>query len=281
MSKSAQMTPMMRQYRTIKEEVPDALLFFRLGDFYELFFDDAVTAARELDITLTSRQKESGQPVPMCGVPHHAAETYIARLLGRGYKVAVCDQTEAPTKGTKLVARAITRIVTPGTVTDPSLLSAGENNFILSVFERDGVLGSAFLDLSTGEFRISQSAGRNRWDDLDLKLTHFRPREVLFPRSDGELIPEIDGCVRTAQDDWLFDSDSATRTLTNHFGTRTLEGFGCEGLDVAIGAAGALSTFTTPTVVLISNAICIASRITSLSSTIAMPTAGRPYRFEA
>ena len=127
------LTPMMRQYHAIKQEYPEALLLFRLGDFYELFFDDAVTASRELEITLTARNKERDNPVPMCGVPYHAADNYIARLLRKGFKVAICDQTEVPKKGVKLVRREITRVITPGTVTDSNVLSPGQNNFLLAV----------------------------------------------------------------------------------------------------------------------------------------------------
>src|SRR5256885_8578622 len=146
-------TPMMRQYHAIKEENPEALLLFRLGDFYELFFDDAVTASRELEITLTARNKERDNPVPMCGVPYHAADGYIARLLRKGYKVAICDQAEAAQKGVKLVRREVTRVITPGIVTDTNVLSPGENNFLLAVADMsasDGPLGCAFLDISTG-----------------------------------------------------------------------------------------------------------------------------------
>src|SRR5215468_3202520 len=160
------LTPMMRQYHAIKEEVPDALLLFRLGDFYELFFDDAVTASRELEITLTARNKEKDHAVPMCGVPYHAADSYIARLLRKGYKVAICDQMEAPQKGVKLVRREVTRVVTPGTVTDTNVLSPGENNYLLALTETDGELGCAFLDVSTGEFRAAQFAGEDRWRRL-------------------------------------------------------------------------------------------------------------------
>src|SRR5438132_3921617 len=146
------LTPMMRQYHDVKQETPEALLFFRLGDFYELFFDDAVTASRELEITLTARNKDRENPVPMCGVPYHAADGYIARLLRKGFKVAICDQMEAPQKGVKLVRREVTRVVTPGTVTDSSLLTPGENNYLLALTEVENELGCAFLDLSTGEF---------------------------------------------------------------------------------------------------------------------------------
>jgi DNA mismatch repair protein MutS len=153
---------MLRQYHTVKQEVPDALLLFRLGDFYELFFEDAVTASRELEITLTARHKDSEQPVPMCGVPYHAADGYIARLLRKGHKVAICDQMEPPQKGSKLVRREVTRIVTPGTVTDSNLLTPGENNYLLALTENGDELGCAFLDLSTGEFKTAQFAGETR-----------------------------------------------------------------------------------------------------------------------
>src|SRR5437773_6068378 len=174
------LTPMLRQYHAVKQDVPDALLFFRLGDFYELFFEDAVTASRELEITLTARNKDRDRPVPMCGVPYHAADSYIARLLRRGYKVAICDQMEAPQKGVKLVKREVTRVITPGTVTDTNVLNPGENNFLLAIADQDGELGIAFLDISTGELRASQFAGNDRWNRLLLDVEHFAPREVLF-----------------------------------------------------------------------------------------------------
>src|SRR4029434_5728393 len=167
------LTPMLRQYHAVKQEVPDALLLFRLGDFYELFFEDAVTASRELEITLTARHKDSEQPVPMCGVPYHAADGYIARLLRKGYKVAICDQVEAAQKGVKLVRHEVTRVVTPGTITDNNLLTPGENNYLLSLSEDGTELGAAFLDLSTGDFRASQFSGDDRWDRLLLEVDHL------------------------------------------------------------------------------------------------------------
>src|SRR5262249_54783544 len=178
------LTPMMRQYHAVKQETPDALLLFRLGDFYELFFDDAVTASRELEITLTARHKERDNPVPMCGVPYHAADSYIARLLRKGYKVAICDQMEPAQKGVKLVKREVTRVITPGTVTDTNVLSPGENNFLLAITDipdAGGLLGCAFLDISTGELRAAQFIGPDRWNRLMLDMEHFSPREVLFP----------------------------------------------------------------------------------------------------
>src|SRR4029450_1136875 len=216
------LTPMMRQYHAVKQETPDALLLFRLGDFYELFLDDAVTASRELEIKLTARNKERDNPVPMCGVPYHAADGYIARLLRKGYKVAICDQMEAAQKGIKLVKREVTRIITPGTVTDTNVLSPGENNFLLAVAasaaEADGRLVCAFLDISTGELRASQFTGPDRWSRLLLDVEHFSPREVLFPEKLKDGLGRLNnGIAKTPMDDWLFDTDYAGRILREQF----------------------------------------------------------------
>src|SRR5271163_2668236 len=151
-------TPLMRQYAAIKKQHPTALLFFRLGDFYELFFDDAVRASRELQITLTSRNKEKGVAVPMCGVPYHAAEGYISKLIRKGFKVAVCEQVEDPRLAKKLVRREVTRVVTPGTAAD-SLLNAEDNNFLAALAQAGDRVGFAALDLSTGEFRATEFVG--------------------------------------------------------------------------------------------------------------------------
>ena len=232
---------MMRQYRAVKQETADALLLFRLGDFYELFFDDAITASRELEITLTARNKDRENPVPMCGVPYHAADGYIARLLRKGYKVAICDQMEAPQKGVKLVKREVTRVITPGTITDTNVLSPGENNFLLAISDHDGQLGCAFLDISTGELRVSQFGGPERWNRLLLDVEHFSPREMVFPEKLKEEIPRLDnGIAKTPMDDWLFDADYAARILHEQFGTATLDGFGLAGKSAAIGASGAM-----------------------------------------
>src|SRR5437762_8442422 len=149
-------TPLMRQYNSIKQQVPNALLMFRLGDFYELFYDDAVVAARELEITLTSRNKEKGTSIPMCGVPYHSAEGYIARLIHKGHRVAICDQMEDAGLARKLVKREITRIVTPGTATDAHLLRSHENNYLASVALNGNRAGLAHVDVSTGEFRTTE-----------------------------------------------------------------------------------------------------------------------------
>src|SRR3981081_1102300 len=149
-------TPLMRQYNAIKQQVPNALLMFRLGDFYELFYEDAITAARELEITLTSRSKEKDTAIPMCGVPYHAAEGYVSRLVQKGYRVAICEQMEEASAGKKLVKREITRVVTPGTAPESSVLRSHENNFRASVFRNGTRAGLAYVDISTGEFRVTE-----------------------------------------------------------------------------------------------------------------------------
>ena len=172
-------TPLMRQYAAIKKEHPSALLFFRLGDFYELFFDDAVLASRELQITLTSRNKEKGIAVPMCGVPYHAAEGYISKLIRKGFKVAICEQMENAGLAKKLVRREVTRVVTPGTAAD-SLLGSEENNFLAAVAQIGERVGFAALDLSTGEFRATEFAGENAAKRIEEELQQLRPKELLY-----------------------------------------------------------------------------------------------------
>src|ERR1700719_1199413 len=169
-------TPLMRQYHGIKQQVPNTLLMFRLGDFYELFFDAAVTAARELEITLTSRNKEKGAAIPMCGVPYHAAEGYVARLINKGYRVAICDQMEPAGAGKKLVKREVTRIVTPGTATDAHLLRSHENNYLAAVARNGNRAGLAHVDISTGEFRVTELEAT----EIPAALEHLGAREVLF-----------------------------------------------------------------------------------------------------
>src|SRR5438128_9136351 len=172
-------TPLMRQYAAIKREHPQALLFFRLGDFYELFFEDAVVAARELQITLTSRNKEKGIAVPMCGVPYHSAENYISKLIRKGFKVAICDQMEDARLAKKLVRREVTRVVTPGTAADSSL-SSEENNFLAAVAQVGERVGFAALDLSTGEFRATEFSGEGALRRVQEELEQLRPKELLY-----------------------------------------------------------------------------------------------------
>src|SRR5512146_2420332 len=216
-------TPLMRQYAAIKKEHPQALLFFRLGDFYELFFEDAKLAARELEITLTSRNKEKGVSVPMCGVPYHSADNYIARLIRKGFKVAICEQMEDPRLAKKLVRRAVTRVLTPGTSADAGL-GAEENNFLAAVASSGEAAGFAALDLSTGEFRATEFRGPEAARRVHEELRELRPREVLYAsslplfdagrsRSEGEA-----RWAETPLEDWVFAPDHALPLLENHFG---------------------------------------------------------------
>src|SRR4026207_2233232 len=171
-------TPMLRQYQELKQQHPGTLLFFRLGDFYELFFDDAVTGSRELQITLTARHKDSGNPVPMCGVPHHSAANYIARLVRQGYRGAICEQTAEAGQTKKLVRREVVRIVTPGTPIDPQLLDAREAVCRAAVGSAGETIGAAFLDISTGEFRATQEKGPRAWEKIRADLDSYAPREL-------------------------------------------------------------------------------------------------------
>ncbi|MEO8132140.1 MAG: DNA mismatch repair protein MutS, partial [Bryobacteraceae bacterium] len=225
-------TPLMRQYHSIKQQVPQALLMFRLGDFYELFYDDAVTAARELEITLTSRNKEKGQAIPMCGVPHHASEGYIARLIQKGYRVAVCEQTEDAKLTKTLVRREITRIVTPGTATESNLLRSHENNYLAAVVQHGTEAGLAHVDISTGEFRVTEIDAA----EVPAALENLNAREVLLPEQ-----AQLEAtCLRTTLDSWVFDFDYSERTLREHFKLLSLDGCGLAGKPLAVGAAGAV-----------------------------------------
>src|SRR6201984_1527622 len=177
-------TPLMQQYQSIKTRYPHALLLFRLGDFYELFYEDAILASRELQITLTSRNREKGQPIPMCGVPYHSADGYIARLIRSGFKVAICDQMEQPGPGKKLVRREVVRVITPGTATDVAVLDARENNFLASIATHPSgaPIRLAFVDLSTGDFQSTEVSGARADEDLRDELQLLHPRETLLPR---------------------------------------------------------------------------------------------------
>lgn len=221
----------MRQYHAIKQQVPNALLMFRLGDFYELFFEDAIVAARDLEITLTSRNKEQGQAIPMCGVPYHAAEGYLSRLIQKGHRVAICEQMEEAGAGKKLVRREITRVVTPGTATESSLLRSHENNYLASVFRNGTQAGLAHVDISTGEFRVTEIDTA----DVAAAIENLSAREVLAPEN-ATGVPGF----RTNLEDWVFSSDYAARILRDHFRLLTLDGCGLGGKTLAISAAGAI-----------------------------------------
>jgi len=229
---------MMQQYQELKARYPGALLMFRLGDFYELFFDDAQVASRELEIVLTSREIGKGRRVPMCGVPHHAVSGYLARLVERGYRVAMCDQVEDPRKARGLVRRDVTRVVTPGTVMDAGQLPPREHRYLAAVIGRDGAWGIAAADLSTGDFLVTQVDGPEAARRATDELSRLDPREVLTP--DEEVPPFLTRYQRTPAEAWRFDPAIARRTLMQHFRVVSLEGFGCEALPLATGAAGAL-----------------------------------------
>ncbi|MBS1841410.1 MAG: DNA mismatch repair protein MutS [Acidobacteria bacterium] len=241
-------TPLMQQYHAIKSRYPHALLLFRLGDFYELFYEDAILASRELQITLTSRNREKGQPIPMCGVPYHAADGYIARLIRNGFKIAICDQMEAPGPGKKLVRREVVRVITPGTATDVAVLDARENNFLAAVAQdaAASTIGLAFVDLSTGEFQATEFRGPRAEESLREELQLLHPRETLLPRpqqlfetSKASLLDGTGG-VESSVEDWAFQHDYATRMLREQFGVAELTGFGLDDHAQAISAAGAI-----------------------------------------
>jgi DNA mismatch repair protein MutS len=239
-------TPAMQQYHRMKAEHQDALLFFRMGDFYELFFEDAVTASRALEIALTSRSKDrDGQPVPMCGVPYHAASGYIARLVKQGFRVALCEQMEDPRAAKGVVRREVVRVITPSTQLEADALAAGESSFILALEPGPQGLGIAWLEPTTGEFAVAQWDGAARFERLRDEIGATRPREILV-RGNAELPdwltdpeqPEA-RIPRAPVEDRSFEAERARRELLAHFGVATLAAFGCDELPLAVGAAGA------------------------------------------
>jgi len=247
-------TPAMRQYLEAKRQHPTALVFFRMGDFYEMFYEDAIVGARALDLTLTSRAKDAGgQGVPMCGVPFHAADGYITKLVSKGFRVAICEQVEDPKKAKGLVRREVVRVVSPGTLTDGTYLDAREPLFLMAIVAAgepgpgpaavDGV-GVALIDLSTGEFRAAEYAGTSGTQALADELSVLRPREILVPRGTplAEMLPEITalGCTITEADEGAFDARAAERTLLEQLRVQSLDGFGMRDRVAATRAAGGL-----------------------------------------
>ena len=237
-------TPMMRQYLAIKAEYPDMLVFYRMGDFYELFYDDAKRAASLLDITLTSRGKSAGNPIPMAGVPYHAIEGYLAKLVRKGESCAICEQIGDPATSKGPVERKVTRIVTPGTLTDEALLAETRDNLVASIFADGAAIGIAWLDLAGGRFQLTEVP------DLEAMLgevERLRPAEIIVDEDQpfGDAFGEN---VRvTRRPPWHFELDSATRLLCTQFGTRDLSGFGCAEFSRGIAAAGALMQYVTDT----------------------------------
>ncbi|MEE8184335.1 MAG: DNA mismatch repair protein MutS, partial [Acidobacteriota bacterium] len=207
------LTPMFRQYRKIKEAHRDCILMFRMGDFYEMFFEDAQKASRVLEITLTTRGKGSAMEAPMCGVPHHSAEGYIAKLVRQGYRVAICDQVEDARKAKGLVRREVIRVLSPGTVSSSDQLEGAVPNYLCSLLVEDSGIGAAFLDLSTGDFRLAEHRGPGRWDQLRNQLAGFAPREILIPEGTvlGDRLPAQirDRALVQERPTWCFSLVSA------------------------------------------------------------------------
>jgi DNA mismatch repair protein MutS len=236
----------MRQYLDAKQQYRDAILFFRMGDFYEMFYEDALTAARALDLTLTSRSKDGqGTSIPMCGVPHHALDTYLARLVKKGFRVAICDQVEDPRKAKGIVKREIVRVVSPGTLTDSQHLDERAPAFLLSLYlGSDPSVGVALLDLTTGEFACAEYAGKAGLQALADEVMVLRPREIVAAIDVDLSRVLLDGAAErlpvTRVEPWTFEHESARRTLLDQFRTTGLEGFGLDGHSAAVCAAGAL-----------------------------------------
>jgi DNA mismatch repair protein MutS len=236
----------MRQYLDAKQQHRDAILLFRMGDFFEMFYEDALVAARALDLTLTARSKDSnGGGIPMSGVPFHAVDGYIARLVKKGFRVAICDQVEDPRKAKGIVKREVVRVVSPGTLTDANYLDAREPAFLMAIAPSNGTLGAALLDLSTGEFSAAEYAGADGRQALADELAVLRPREIVAPSGDGGAPIVIDiiaasGLPTTPVDGWTFDLESARRTLLDQLRASGLEGFGLDTRPAAVSAAGAL-----------------------------------------
>jgi DNA mismatch repair protein MutS len=230
------LTPIRRQYLEIKQKYPNALLFFRLGDFYETFDADAETASRELEIVLTSRNVAKGSRIPMAGIPYHAAETYIGRLIQRGYHVAVCDQVGEPVNG--LMPRRVTRVITPGTVVEPGMLSPTRNNYLACPVVRGRRVAVAFVDITTGEFRVTEFESEDALHSVREELTRLGPAEVILPEG-TDLYPEGPG-ARTPWPAWRFEAGRCEQALLHHFESASLAGYGLEKLSAAVSAAGVL-----------------------------------------
>ena len=237
-------TPMMQQYLGIKRDYPDMLLFYRMGDFYELFYDDAKRAAKLLDITLTARGKSGGQPIPMAGVPYHAAESYLAKLVRHGESVAICEQIGDPAASKGPVERQVVRVVTPGTLTDEALLAADRDNLVAALWRDGPCIGLAWLDLSGGRFRVTELDSPAA---LAGQLERLRPAELVASEDQAGTIGLPEGLRLTRRPPWHFDLDSATRLLCEQFGTQDLAGFGADDAPRAVAAAGALLKYVADT----------------------------------
>ena len=255
-SPAASVTPVMRQYLDAKRQHRDAIVFFRMGDFYEMFYEDALVAARALDLTLTSRSKDAGGAgIPMCGVPFHAVDGYLAKLVGKGFRVAICEQVEDPKKAKGLVKREVVRVVSPGTLTDANYLEAREPAYLMAIVfneagpprgtrQDDDIFGVALIDLSTGEFTAAEYRGTEGLQALADEITVLRPREIVLPADSNvaERLPEIGRLqvLVTSAEPWGFEPEAARRTLLDQLKAHGLEGFGLDDRPAAVQAAGGL-----------------------------------------
>lgn len=241
-----QLTPMMRQYIELKEKHKDCLLMFRLGDFYELFFDDALCASRELEITLTGRDCGLSERAPMCGVPYHSVQGYIDKLIKKGYKVAICEQLTDPALSQGLVERGVVRIITPGTVTEDTILSDTDNNYILSIFGRQSKVGLAYADVSTGAFFVGECAADEDMSALISEISRIAPSEIIYCAADSGIIEKLGAMIKeqsiyvSEYPEFTFEHDTALDSLLMHFKVANLSGYGIEENSPCVGAAGAL-----------------------------------------
>lgn len=249
----AQLTPMMQQYMKIKEEYSDCILLFRLGDFYEMFFDDAQTVSEELDLVLTGRDCGLEERAPMCGVPYHAVDSYVNRLLQNNHKVAICDQLEDPAKAHGMVKRGVTRVITPGTVTEPAMLSETENSYILSIAHENDphTTGICYADVSTGEFIAYEFKGNDA--SLQGEIARIAPKEMIFSQNQETWIqsvlkdPRLKNIYLNSYFDWAYEREAAQKALEDHFKTKGLNAYGISDQPSAIRAAGALMNYLVET----------------------------------
>lgn len=250
---SPETTPMMKQFLAAKSKHPDAILFFRMGDFYEMFLDDAKKASRILDIALTSRNKNAADPVQMCGIPYHSADAYIAKLVKEGLKVAICEQVEDPKTAKGIVRREVVRVITPGTVIDSSILDSKRNNYLGAIYPFKESYGLATLDISTGEFKITEFTGAGSFEALSDEINSLDFQEILIPGSAFEKDPLLnslktqDDKIFNAYEEWAFDPEISYKALLEQFQTISLDGFGCEKQKLAISAAGAVIQYVRET----------------------------------
>ena len=242
----AELTPMMRQYVEMKEQHKDCLLLYRLGDFYELFFDDAILASKELEITLTGRDCGLEKRAPMCGVPYHSISSYIDKLIKKGYKVAICEQTSDPAASKGIVDREVVRIITPGTVTENTMLSENDNNYILSIYAKDDTAGLAYADVSTGDFFAGRASLNGDTSEVISEVSRILPSEIIYKSEDKHIIESLSQLI-TEQNIYVseypsftFETETATDSLESHFKVMGLGGFGLEEGHPGINAAGAL-----------------------------------------